>query len=123
MEVESYSEASGEKKRSDFVRGRPPASSVTKTAHDTPKKLAEVQSARHAVIIAMGKLYSITTNQESIRVLFRVMNRYVGNLAPIPGTFADYPAPVVRNTGAEREMALMRYGMPPPRRPMPEPGI
>lgn len=28
----------------------------------------------------MCHLYSITTNQETIRVLFRGVNRYVGNL-------------------------------------------
>ncbi len=64
----------------------------------------------------MCNLYSITTNQEAIRALFRVMNRYVGNLAPMPGVFPDYPAPVVRNAGAEREMTMMRWGMPPPPR-------
>jgi hypothetical protein len=32
----------------------------------------------------MCNLYSITTNQEAIRALFRVVNRYVGNLAPMP---------------------------------------
>ncbi len=62
----------------------------------------------------MCNLYSITTNQEAIRRLFRVINRYVGNLAPMPGVFPDYPAPVVRNAGDEREMVLMRWGMPPP---------
>jgi putative SOS response-associated peptidase YedK len=61
-------------------------------------------------------LYSITTNQEAIRALFRVVNRYVGNLAPMPGVFPDYPAPVIRNAGGERELILMRWGMPlPPR--------
>jgi hypothetical protein len=30
---------------------------------------------------------SITTNQEAIRALFRVMNRYVGNLPPMAGVF------------------------------------
>jgi putative SOS response-associated peptidase YedK len=64
----------------------------------------------------MCNLYSITTNQEAIRALFRVVNRYVGNLAPMPGLFPDYPAPVVRNSGAERELILMRWGMPPPPR-------
>jgi putative SOS response-associated peptidase YedK len=59
-------------------------------------------------------LYSITTNQEAIARLFRVMNRYVGNLPPMPGVFPDYPAPVVRNAGAERELTMMRWGMPPP---------
>jgi putative SOS response-associated peptidase YedK len=62
---------------------------------------------------AMCNLYSITTNQAAILPLFRVMNRYVGNLPPIPGVFPDYPAPIVRNAGAERELTMMRWGMPP----------
>ena len=32
----------------------------------------------------------------------------------MPGVFPDYPAPVVRNAGAERELVLIRWGMPPP---------
>ena len=64
----------------------------------------------------MCNLYSITTNQEAIRALFRVINRYVGNLPPMTGVFPDYPAPVVRNAGDEREIAMMRWGMPPPSR-------
>src|SRR5207249_7073971 len=40
----------------------------------------------------------------SIRALFRVINRYVGNLPPMPGVFPDYPAPAVRNVGNEREL-------------------
>jgi hypothetical protein len=35
----------------------------------------------------MCNLYSITTNQAAIIALFRVVNRYVGNLAPMPGVF------------------------------------
>ena len=31
----------------------------------------------------MCNLYSITTNQAAIAALFRVVNRYVGNLAPM----------------------------------------
>jgi len=65
----------------------------------------------------MCNLYSITTNQEAIIHLFRVINRYVGNLAPMPGVFPNYPAPAIRNadtTGSE--MVLMRWGMPPPPR-------
>src|ERR1035437_9386893 len=62
----------------------------------------------------MCNLYSITTNQAAIAALFRVMNRYVGNLPPMPGVFPDYPAPVVRNDQGEREMVVMRWGMPPP---------
>jgi putative SOS response-associated peptidase YedK len=66
----------------------------------------------------MCNLYSITSNQEAIRALFRKVNRYVGNLAPMPGVFPDYPAPVIRNTdeGEGRELAMMRWGMPPPPR-------
>ena len=64
----------------------------------------------------MCNLYSITTNQEAIRALFRVVNQYVGNLPPMTGVFPDYPAPVIRNAGTEREMVLMRWGMPPPPR-------
>jgi putative SOS response-associated peptidase YedK len=52
----------------------------------------------------MCSLYSITTNQAAIAALFRVVNRYVGNLAPMPGVFPDDPAPVVRNTEAGTEM-------------------
>jgi hypothetical protein len=37
----------------------------------------------------MCNLYSITTNQAAIIALFRVMNRYVGNLPPMPGVFPD----------------------------------
>jgi hypothetical protein len=40
------------------------------------------------------------------------MNRYVGNLAPMPGVFPDYPAPAVRSVGDSEEMVLMRWGMP-----------
>jgi putative SOS response-associated peptidase YedK len=45
-----------------------------------------------------------------------VLNRYVGNLPPMPGVFPDYPAPAVRNVGAERDLVTMRWGMPPPPR-------
>jgi putative SOS response-associated peptidase YedK len=53
----------------------------------------------------MCNLYSITTNQAAIIALFRVMNRYVGNLPPMPGVFPDYPAPVIRNAGTKRGCA------------------
>jgi putative SOS response-associated peptidase YedK len=62
------------------------------------------------------QLYSIATNQAAIIALFRVMNQYVGNLPPMPGVFPDYPAPVVRNAAGEREIVMMRWGMPPPPR-------
>ena len=44
----------------------------------------------------MCNLYSITTNQAAIIALFRVINRYVGNLPPMPGVLLEYTAPVFR---------------------------
>jgi hypothetical protein len=56
----------------------------------------------------MCKLYSITTNRAAIVALFRVINRYVGNLPPMPGgSFLIIRRPVVRNAGAERELATI----------------
>ena len=60
----------------------------------------------------MCNLYSITTNQEAIGRLFRKVNRYVGNLAPMPGVFPDYRAPIVRTGPEGRELATARWGMP-----------
>ena len=57
----------------------------------------------------MCNLYSITTNQAAIIALFRVINRYVGNLPPMPGVFPDYPAPVVCNTDSGRALTKMRW--------------
>ena len=54
----------------------------------------------------MCNLYSITTNQAAIAALFRVINRYVGNLSAMPGVFPDYPAPVVRIDDGYREMIM-----------------
>ena len=48
--------------------------------------------------------------------LFRVMNRYVGNLPPMSGVFPDYPAPVIREADGGLELTMMRWGMPPPPR-------
>jgi putative SOS response-associated peptidase YedK len=64
----------------------------------------------------MCNLYSITTNQAAIIALFRVINRYVGNLQPLPSVFPDYPAPLVHNTDHDTELTMMRCGMPPPPR-------
>src|SRR5262249_14586748 len=64
----------------------------------------------------MCNLYSITTTKAAIIALFRVINRYVGNLPPMTGVFPDFPAPVIRNTDSGRELAMMRWGMPPPPR-------
>jgi hypothetical protein len=60
------------------------------------------------------ELILVTTNQAAIISLFRVINSYIGNLSPDAGRIPYYPAPVVRNLGAERELTIMRWGMPPP---------
>jgi hypothetical protein len=54
----------------------------------------ECLSLEEAIIC---NLYSITANEASIIALFRVINRYVGNLPPMTGVFPDFPAPVIRN--------------------------
>jgi putative SOS response-associated peptidase YedK len=41
-------------------------------------------------------------------LLFRVMNRYVCNLPPMPGVFPDYPAPVIRNTTSPHWRAWLK---------------
>jgi hypothetical protein len=46
-----------------------------------------------------GHVSITTTNQAAILALFRVVNRFVGNLQPMPSVFPDFPAPVVCNAG------------------------
>ena len=59
-------------------------------------------------------LYSMTTNQEAIRRLFRIDVDLTGNLQPMHGVFPDYTAPIVSNGSAGRELAMARWGMPTP---------
>jgi hypothetical protein len=49
----------------------------------------------HRVRSFLINVQSLQHHQEAIRALFRVMNRYVANLPPVPGVFPDYPTPVV----------------------------
>ncbi len=62
----------------------------------------------------MCNLYSMTKSQDAMRKLFGVTNDYTGNLPIYPGIFPDNPAPVVRSVGNDRELVLMRWGMPSP---------
>jgi hypothetical protein len=64
----------------------------------------------------MCNLYSITTNQAAIIALFRVINRSVGNLPPMPGRVSRLPCPGDPQHYAGTEMVTMRWGMPPRRR-------
>ena len=41
------------------------------------------------------------------------MRDLTGNMAPLPGVFPDYPAPIVRKAAdGVRELAMVRWGMP-----------
>jgi putative SOS response-associated peptidase YedK len=63
----------------------------------------------------MCNLYSVTTNQAAIVAFTRAIRDRSGNLAPMPGVFPDYLAPIVRNApDGIRELMLARWGMPGP---------
>lgn len=62
----------------------------------------------------MCTLYSITTNQDAIKALFRVTHDVAGNLPSRPAVFPDWEAPVIRNTKGQRELVKMRWGLPNP---------
>ena len=51
----------------------------------------------------MCNLYSITTNQAAIIALFRAVNRYVGNLAPMPGVL-----PLLGSTRTRQALAAAK---------------
>ena len=63
----------------------------------------------------MCNLYSHTSNRQAILEFVRDVTRIapsIGNLAPQPGIFPDYAAPIVRNTPEGRELAMVRWGLP-----------
>lgn len=62
----------------------------------------------------MCNLYSMTKPQAAVRATFRVTRDLTGNLPPLTGIFPDYPAPIMRVTGGDREMTMARWGMPSP---------
>ena len=62
----------------------------------------------------MCNLYSMTSNTDVIRNLFKVAVDSTGNLPAHPGIYPNYTAPIVRNTAAGRELALTRWGIPTP---------
>lgn len=66
----------------------------------------------------MCNLYSVKSDQEANRAWASVMaeNDSTGNMQPVPGVFQDYAAPIARNHGGVRELALARWGMPIPRK-------
>ena len=62
----------------------------------------------------MCNLYSLTKGQAAILAMSRAMADHTGNLPSLAGIYPDYPAPVVRNGAAGRELAYARWGMPSP---------
>lgn len=63
----------------------------------------------------MCNLYSMTRSQEAMRRLFKAQRDLTGNLPPLPAIFPDYMAPVVRvASDGERQIEMMRWGMPCP---------
>src|SRR3954453_10269195 len=62
----------------------------------------------------MCNLYSVTTNQKALSDLFKIGRDSAGNLPPLPAIFPDQLAPVVRIEAGERELTMMRWGMPNP---------
>lgn len=59
----------------------------------------------------MCNLYNVSTNQDAIRALTKALDR-LGNMAPSLDVYPDYPAPIVRNNNGERELVMVRWGMP-----------
>jgi putative SOS response-associated peptidase YedK len=63
----------------------------------------------------MCNLYSLTKGQQAIRELTRAMRDTTGNLPAMPAIYPDSLAPVVwQDEAGQRELALMRWGMPGP---------
>lgn len=62
----------------------------------------------------MCNLYSLTRGPQEIADIAKARFNRAGNLAPLPGIFPDYAAPIVRNAAAGRELAMARWGMPSP---------
>src|SRR3546814_13589507 len=62
----------------------------------------------------MCNLYSATKGETASAECVRASRDLTGNLAPLPGVFPDYAAPVVRAGPEGRELAMARWGMPSP---------
>jgi hypothetical protein len=57
----------------------------------------------------------MTTTQDATQRIFRFKHDRAGNLPPLPGSFPDMMAPVIRkNQDGERKLVMARWGMPTP---------
>lgn len=63
----------------------------------------------------MCNLYSMTRSVDAMRRLFARFDAPETNLAPQPGIFPDYTAPIIRNEGAGQCLAMARWGLPSPK--------
>src|SRR6266404_5447944 len=82
-----------------------------------PRGSSSNYSGNHRSEAPMCNLYSMTTTQEAMRRLARVMRDNLGNQPPLPAIFPDQLAPVVRLDGnGERTLDWLRWGFPPPPR-------
>jgi hypothetical protein len=76
-----------------------------------PRGLDLAQGQGHSEGLAVTPICNPLLNHHQTgchRGALRRSQRYVGDLPPMPRISPDYPAPVVRNSGSEREMTMMR---------------
>ena len=63
----------------------------------------------------MCNLYSMVSNREAIRRLFKIDgDDRAGNLPSLPGIFPNYEAPIVHVVDGARTLSMYRWGMPSP---------
>jgi putative SOS response-associated peptidase YedK len=62
----------------------------------------------------MCNTYSITKGPQAILEFTWAARNRAGNLAPQPGVYPDYSAPILRNSAEGRELVMARWGMPSP---------
>ena len=62
----------------------------------------------------MCNRYAQMRGQTELRLRALASLDETGNLAPQPGIFPDYSAPIIRNCQAGRALSLARWGMPSP---------
>lgn len=62
----------------------------------------------------MCNLYSLVKDQAAMLQVFEAVVDRTGNLPSLPAIFPDQMAPVVRNALEGRELAMLRWGFPPP---------
>ena len=62
----------------------------------------------------MCNLYSLVSNQDAIRRIFRVHVDETGNLAAMPGIFPNYAAPIISMLDGQRALSMYKWGMPTP---------